>query len=676
MLLRQLQQHETNDNSKVVRIGRILAIMYENESFGRAAIQSEEAEILTKYIIKNDSLALEIDSLKILTNSPYQVVLVDSIKLLLEEKLQNIFELKSIREASESDSILDEGIKNFINIESSMGKLTLEDFSSNPENLAKKQKETLEEIITILNKYRPRDTSVMVDEQTLDSIIVQSKTHLKQVRNEIVKQRKELVKKENQLVQNDLTVSQQIKTLLSLLESDLRLSDLKLAKERDKALQRGAYILILAAVIATLLVIIFSLLILNDFWKAQRYRKELENANSYTSSLLQSREQLISMVSHDLRTPLSTIVGYANMLQSHLKEQKQKYYLSSILESSSYMSQLVDDLLDYSKLEAGKLTISNIPFDISTLLNDIVSNLKNTNQEKDISLSLNIDNTLSTSLYIGDPYRIRQIITNLLGNAYKFTSKGEIVVHAYQKDSKISIAISDTGVGIPEKALSTIFVEFTQANSTIERQYGGYGMGLTISKKLATLMDGHISVKSELNKGSIFTLTLPATLKEKPKHDPSKTIKNLTAILIDDDINLLQLLEETLQQRQIFTHKFSDAETALEALKKIKFDFILTDIQLPKINGFRFLNLLVQQSEFNTSIPVFAMTGRKDINRELYLSSGFTQVLYKPFTPQELFNTISHYFPLQNHPITDKLPILTEKKLSFLTRLNHFVCWR
>ena len=171
-----LQQHETNDNSKVVRIGRILAIMYENESFGRAAIQSEEAEILTKYIIKNDSLALEIDSLKILTNSPYQVVLVDSIKLLLEEKLQNIFELKSIREASESDSILDEGIKNFINIESSMGKLTLEDFSSNPENLAKKQKETLEEIITILNKYRPRDTSVMVDEQTLDSIIVQSKT--------------------------------------------------------------------------------------------------------------------------------------------------------------------------------------------------------------------------------------------------------------------------------------------------------------------------------------------------------------------------------------------------------------------------------------------------------------------------------------------------------------------
>lgn len=104
------------------------------------------------------------------------------------------------------------------------------------------------------------------------------------------------MKKENQLVQNDLTVSQQIKTLLSLLESDLRLSDLKLAKERDKALQRGAYILILAAVITTLLVIIFSLLILNDFWKAQRYRKELENANSYTSSLLQSREQLISMV--------------------------------------------------------------------------------------------------------------------------------------------------------------------------------------------------------------------------------------------------------------------------------------------------------------------------------------------------------------------------------------------
>lgn len=98
------------------------------------------------------------------------------------------------------------------------------------------------------------------------------------------------------------------------------------------------------------------------------------------------------------------------MLQSHLKEQKQKYYLSSILESSSYMSQLVDDLLDYSKLEAGKLTISNIPFDISTLLNDIVSNLKNTNQEKDISLSLNIDNTLSTSLYIGIPNRIRQII--------------------------------------------------------------------------------------------------------------------------------------------------------------------------------------------------------------------------------------------------------------------------
>src|SRR5690606_34464104 len=297
---------------------------------------------------------------------------------------------------------------------------------------------------------------------------------------------------------------------------------------------------------------------------------ELEKSNAYTNSLLKSREQLINMVSHDLRSPLSTISGYSALLQKTAQNTKEGNYLDHIKNASTYMSQLVDDLLEFSKLEDGHITIESIPFNLKTVLDETSTNIKAIYADKPIALLVNHDPALDITI-VSDPFRIKQVLYNLIGNAYKFTEEGSISIstklHSANNKYSVSITISDTGIGISKEKQKDIFNAFTQVNQSSNAKHSGFGLGLAISKKLVNLLKGRLTLNSIPGKGSTFEISFPVKLsyeevEEKPII-PEGTHFKLKAIVVDDDASLRHLIADILEQHQVVTYTFEDAKAAL-----------------------------------------------------------------------------------------------------------------
>lgn len=644
------QENNTQENNKVFGIGRLLTQMYESESFARSAIQSSKESTYRAYMQKTDSIRITLDSLRTITTNANQQALLDSIGILLGQKVTNIRELRQIRNNNASEIALDRAIEKFSNIEETLGRLSLEDFVANPDALGTRRRDLLQEQINILNNYIPRDSTNTVDERTLDSLVIASRAMLEQVQKETARQRLSVAIKENTLLQNDLNTSQQLRQILSVLEKELLENARETNAERKRILNRSINVLTWAAVIGVVLAILFSLVILNDFLQSQRYREQLEEANEYTQTLLKGREQLISMVSHDLRTPLNTILGYTELLAGNTQTQKEAYYAGRIRTASNYVTKLVDDLLDYTKLEAGKVTIDPVPFQLPKLIKETAESVRTIYSNKPITLTYDFPEKLPGKL-ISDPHRVRQILNNLIGNAYKFTESGTITLslHHDVASDLIAIGVQDTGIGIPKEKQADIFREFMQAEAGHEKKFGGSGLGLFISRKLAGLLEGDLKMTSEEGIGSSFTLELPARFSKLPSKSSETTLKSTgdlrgkIVVIIDDDTLLLQMLEDWLRTTNAGVHSFKSATEALSKIPEIDYDLIITDIQLPGINGFRFLELLRTDPTYRyKDQPVIAVSGRKDLDAQKYLKNGFAAFLFKPYNPSDLLELIGN----------------------------------
>ncbi|CDF79030.1 histidine kinase [Formosa agariphila KMM 3901] len=647
-----LKREDISDRNKVIAVGNLIANIYENESIARAAIQSGSQAQYNNYIYKNHLLNDDIDSLKTKLVNEHQILLLDSVKQLIAVKFENIGALKRIKEDDISEKSIEKALQKINTIESSVGRLTIHDFAEDPDALTPERKKTIEEYIAIVNKYRPKEQDELKSENRLDSIVIAAREMLKEVKRDALIQKNNLSAKENSLLKSDLNVSKSLRNLLFNLENEILLHSEKLNKERDSALNKSSKILILSTIVGSILIILFSFIILNDFWKSQKYRKELEKANAYTNSLLQSREQLISMVSHDLRTPLSTVTGYTDLLAKISTDSKSKYYIDRISKSSKYMKDLVDDLLEFSKLERGTISIEKIPFLLNPIIDEVMVSVKSVYPDKDIKLNVEYTSNIEKSI-LGDPFRVRQILYNLVGNAYKFTDSGEIKIETKsfknaERKQFLQIRVSDTGIGIPLEKQPIIFQEFTQIEGENEKKYDGFGLGLTISKKLANLLDGELSFISEEKKGSTFILTLPVEYSVKPIAKLKPKHINIAAhshvIVIDDDATLRQLLTDILQDKKLKVTAFETAKKALKAMENLPYDLVITDIQLPKMNGFHFMEIL-KSSSFYKQQPIIASTGRKDLKGDIYKESGFSDIIFKPYGAKELIATVSKWLP-------------------------------
>lgn len=646
-------QTTTESDIKLIRTGSLLTGLYEAESLSKLALQTKTQENFTQYESKIDSLLMDIDVLKLNTEHARQKLLLDSVQTLLRDRVNNNNELRKLKLRSDGKNSLDEALRDFRRLEASLGKITAEALAPNYETLPPKAQDVIRDIADYLNENVPEEMEPL-NRRQLDSVLQASKALITEAKMSESRSQQVLRRKEQELLKNDLAISQKLREIVSAIEEEVLLNSLYDNRQREEALQQSVRIAVIATVLGLGIVIFFTFLIQKDYWQVQNYRRQLEKQKLITESLLQSREQLISTVSHDLRTPLNAITGYSELMESTGLAPKQKNYLDHMRSAANYVDRLVNDLLDFSKLSSGKIKIEEVAFSLPDIIRETTENLEKIyDGKKEVALAVDIDPIFDQAV-IGDPFRIRQILSNLIGNAFKFTREGRIEVIATGRENKsgilqTTIDVIDTGIGIPKEKQQLIFQEFRQADDQVERTYGGYGLGLTISKKLAELLAGSLSVQSKPGEGSKFTLQLalpvaPVSLKQ--DLPPIKMEDKLEAILIiDDDTSMLQLLEEmcyNLDIRPITFTNFDRLDTGAE----LSYQAVLTDIQMPGLDGFEVLNKLnsKQYSHFHGQ-PVFAMTGRRDLSTVIYREHGFSDALQKPFTKHELLKLLNNWFP-------------------------------
>ena len=650
------------DRNKIVQISKILSMVNETENAGRIAIRSDEKEALQTFLEKNVYLQNEVLKFRRDITSEKQLLTLDTISSLLNLKSNNLQELKAFQESDSTSIIIRSAIRKLSSLEPYLGY----EFFDKKKNAVSDASST-SDIASILKKYKgvkvPATFEKIKKSNKIDKVVMETLSLLNKV-NEEAQQSKSLInEKMHKLWQNDVQVSKKLDDLLHNFEEEVLINSQKLSQERKTIFENSKNLLILSFLIALGIIAISSIIIINDFVTSQRYRRRLEAANRKSNNLLKNREQLISMVSHDLRTPLSSIVGYSELLGKLDITEKGKNYLSHIKFSSEYISKLVDELLDYTRIESGKVVIEKIPFNLPEVIDEVASNVKSAYKNKEVALSFAFSDIVNNLNFSTDAYRVKQILYNLISNAFKFTEQGTVHIEAdarlYKDDIyEIGVAVTDTGIGIKEEQQEHIFNEFTQANDEISKFYGGFGLGLHISQKLARLLNGKIYLESEEGKGSTFTLRfLAEKVVERTRTTPiitsDKRAEDINIVVIDDDQSILSLITELLKQKKIGAITFTNGKEALSALEKLPFDLVITDIQM---NGFHFVTLFNEKYAV-APLPVLAITGRRDVPESFYTKSGFSGILPKPFTPEKFYEKLKVFFPNLNTEVEHK-PIM------------------
>lgn len=656
------------NDSKLLKTGSLLTELYQAESLSKLAFQKQTSKSFTAYTQKIDSIYLSIDSLKQLTDNNHQKQLLDSVQGLLKKKVVNSNELLRLKRNSEGTNSIDNALLELRKIEESMGKLPPESFNPNYLDLPEKSREIFKNYVQYLSDNVPKEADSRATAAELDSIITASKLLLEEARQQNIKTFRNLAKKEMELSRADLEISQQLRSIISAFEQEVLAKSYNDNIKKEEALKRSIRLAGIAALLGFAIVGLFTFLITKDYWRVQLFRQQLEKEKKFSEHLLKSREQLIATVSHDLRTPLNTITGYSELMETTGLTGLQVSYLRNVKSASHYVDSLVNDLLDFSKLEAGKIKIENIPFILTDLIAETAENLKALNSGKKIELRLDLDERLKNPV-LGDAFRVRQILTNLIGNAYKFTDEGFIKITAQIMGQtgdvySTQIQIIDSGIGIRKEKQEQIFKEFTQAEDHTDKKYGGYGLGLTISKKITELLGGKLSLKSKEGKGSTFTLEIPFEISNIPMHSDKK-IKilpqaKLSLLILDDDPAMLKLLKEVCLHLDLNAHTYNDFYE-IDKNTPMDYDLVLTDIQMPNITGFEVLeNLQKGDYKHYTGQPVVAMTGRKDLKRQDYLQYGFADIMQKPFAKERFIGMLGGLFPSK---VTNVEEIDVEEKI-------------
>lgn len=444
-------------------------------------------------------------------------------------------------------------------------------------------------------------------------------------------------------------------SLIKQYEEEMTLRARQDAELQQEVRMRSARIIGGIAVGAVLLSAFFLILIMRDISRSNRYRQQLEVANKRAEDLLVAREKLMLAITHDFKAPLGSIMGYTELLSRLTEDERQRFYLDNMKSSSEHLLKLVSDLLDFHRLDLNKAEVNRVTFNPSQLFDEIYVSFEPLTAAKGLALQCHVAPELN-GRYISDPLRLRQIVNNLLSNAVKFTQKGEISLTAGYDSSKLTIAIADTGKGMASEDRERIFQEFTRLSGAQGEE--GFGLGLSIVKKLVTLLEGTIDVQSTLGKGSCFTVTLPLypvgksiAESESPESEnvditeesaaipPMKVIR---VLLIDDDKIQLNLTAAMLKQHGIDAVCCEQLEQLIEQLRSSVFDVLLTDIQMPAINGFDLVKLLrasnIPQAK---TIPVIAVTACSEMDKAALHEHGFAGCLHKPFTVKELLMTVN-----------------------------------
>lgn len=396
-----------------------------------------------------------------------------------------------------------------------------------------------------------------------------------------------------------------------------------------------------------------------DITYQRKFQEELEKAKEKVEKISQFKSEFLSNLSHEIRTPLNVIIGFADLLENAIFDKKQKEYIESIKSSSNNIVMLIDDILDISRIEAGKLNLQFKSVNLYEVMKDIRQMFAMKVAQKHLDLVTEIDKDIPRFLIL-DEIRVKQVLTNLLSNAIKYTDEGHIKINIQQVEKRsmlgseeidIRIVVEDSGVGIPDSEIDRLFEPFTQVKTRRVKGIRGHGLGLAITKSIVEMMDGNIKVESEVSKGTRFIIDIPEvvvhtfSLGYSQKPDASiVALKGKTVLLVDDSEINRKLVKENMENAGIKIIEAEDGQMAVSVAEKIKPDMILMDILMPRMDGFEATNIIRNNPELRDT-PIIALTAlamKEDV--EKIEDAGFDDYLLKPFHISDLFEKVSKVF--------------------------------
>jgi len=387
---------------------------------------------------------------------------------------------------------------------------------------------------------------------------------------------------------------------------------------------------------------------------SHRFAYTLRKAAADAEEGLKVKTEFLSTMSHEIRTPLNVVIGMAHLLLRDKPRKDQEKNLNVLLFSANNLLSIVNDILDYNKIEAGKINFEMVPMDIASIAQHICGGLSIRASEKNIALRVETDSRITRKI-IGDPTRTSQVIYNLVHNAIKFTEQGSVVLSIQaekitEDHVTLTISVADTGIGIEPEKQQLIFERFTQADSSTSRSYGGTGLGLAITKRILELQGVVLNLRSEPGKGSVFYFTQPFTLSNEPvtTDEPhtkdelaEKQLQHIPILVVEDNPFNVMVAQSLLERSGAIVDVATNGAEALEKIKPGKYRLVLMDLNMPVMDGFEATR---QLRERGITLPVIALTASlpAEVEKDVQ-SAGLTDIVVKPFNPDELFRTILKY---------------------------------
>lgn len=688
----------TQPDRNLLELREILSYLSEAENNLRIYALTNDPEYFNIYSFLINKVEVNIDSLR---KHPHKNMLnplgLDSVSSLLQQRNEIIEQYLIIKIQRESFNFERETVTQIRSAAEDSAKKVLRtsvtvvttydtiaaqrDYSKAPEV---KTKGFFNKIKRIFSKKEPENNP---EEQAEEEPLILARTQiiadtavekvqdteiLRNVKKAINRTREKEQSTYNQLKEQELNMLQNSSLIIDQVTNIFRQIELRqmhMAEKRTKeATKKASYsVLIIGSIsiISLLMILVLMGMTIKNLRQNNRYRRELIDATRQSRELARVKEEFLANMSHEIRTPLSAIIGFSEQLNHTRLNKIQKEYLGAVRRSSRHLLETVNDILDLSRLGAGKLTLEQSPFRLKDILEDVIVTFRMSAHEKGLEFIASC-NAGSNLVLEGDALRLRQILYNLLSNAIKFTEKGTISIECNAEcgeDQCIAIIkVSDTGRGISPEEQNLIFEDFRQAESSDSRRFGGTGLGLAISRRLARLQNGDITVESTPEQGSVFTVSIPypVSTREPEAKDSLMPLNNLSLrdkkiLIVDDDVFNILLARIITENHGMITEVASDGRQALELIGKQKYDVIMTDVQMPEISGKELVGMIRSHPDRETSLtPVIAFTAAK-IERfdPDYLEAGFNEVLQKPFSEAGFLQCLSVYLSTPLHEVAE-----------------------
>ncbi len=595
-------------------VNRIHIRLIEFSLLGETVLQWDETDLENYHVQR-----IALDSILCSFNATYPIERIDSVRGLLEDKERQMHRIVQVLEEQQT---INNKIANQVPV---IARKSVQEQPKKP-----KRKGFLG-IFGKKKEVQPTATTTMLHSLNRNVISGQKA------------QSHRLSEQADSLAARNAELNRHLQNLIIQIEEKVQ-TDLQRREAEIAAMRKKSFMQVGGLMGFVLLLLVISYIIIHrDANSIKRYKrqttdliKQLEQFVQQNKELIASRKKAVHTITHELRTPLSAITGYTELLRKECGNGNNVHFLQSIQQSSNRMREMLNTLLDFFRLDNGKEQPKLLPCRISTIMHTLETEFMPIAMNKGLSLTVK---NASDAVVLTDKERIIQIGNNLLSNAIKFTEEGGVSLTTNYTNGVLTITVEDTGTGMTENEQQQVFGAFERLSNAAAKD--GFGLGLAIVKNIVTMLSGKIRLESEQGKGSRFTVEIPM---QKVDEVPEKEMqiyrlkdRNLNVVVIDNDEVLLLMLKEMYAQEGIHCDTCTDAAELMEMLRRKEYSLLLTDLNMPGINGFELLELLRSSNVGNSqTIPVVVATASGSCDKEELLAKGFAGCLFKPFSISEL----------------------------------------